>query len=102
MEIWTDGQADAVSRALTLWFNAAATPLASTNHESIQGVTHFISNPIDEHGLTSCAIDLGTAPVEAVILLLGYLSLAGAGHVDLGELQDHERPPGELVRLPGR
>ena len=99
MELWADGQADAVSRALALWFNTAATPVGSTGHETIQGVTHFISDPVSERGLTTCVIDLGTAPVEAVISLLGFLQLAGASRVDLGQLQMDESPTGELRRL---
>ena len=92
MEVWTDGPRHEVSKALAGWFRIAATPLASTSHETTQGVAHFISDPCCEHGLTSCVVDLGTAPVEAVIMLLGYLELAGARRVDLGQFQRHHSP----------
>lgn len=100
MEVWTDGQADAVSRALAFWFNAAAAPLASTGHQTIQGVAHFISDPVSEGGVTTCVIDLGTAPVEAVMSLLGHLRLAGASWLDLGRLQ-MAAPAGGTRRLAG-
>jgi hypothetical protein len=87
MQVWADGPSDAVCRALSLWFGAAATPAAGCSHQEIQGVAHFISDPIIEGEFTTCVIDLGSAPVEAVMALLGYLWRAGARRVDLGELQ---------------
>lgn len=87
MEVWADGPVEALSRVLAIWFASASTPVGSFNLESMQGVAHFISDPVSDGGLTSCVIDLGTAPIEAVVSLLDNLRRAGARRVDLGQLQ---------------
>ena len=53
---------------------------------SVQGVTHLISNPLSEGSLSSCAMDLGAVPVEAVMSLFVDLC-SRACRVDLCQLQ---------------
>jgi hypothetical protein len=80
-EISTDLSPDRVGPALQRWFMEWFDPDDQNGSDSVglYGVVHFASDPEPVGTGSKVSVDLGSAPVDALLSLLAQLSAAGVG-----------------------